>query len=86
MNMLACSILGPELFALSTLIIGDDGVGRVQDRLRRTVVLLQPDDLRAAVLRLKAENILDRSAAEFIDALVVIANDANILISAGKQG
>ena len=83
--MLARGVLRPELFALAALVVGDDGVRRVQNRLCRAVVLLKADDLRAAVLRLKAQNILNRRAAEFIDALVVVAHNADIFIPTREQ-
>ena len=63
----------------------DDGVRRVQDRLRRAVVLLEPDHACALELLFKREDVLDRRTAEFVDRLIVVADDADIFVSAREQ-
>ena len=85
MDAVARGILRPQVLALTPAVVGNDGVGRVQDRLRGAVVLLQPDDLRALVLLLEREDIFDRRTAEFVDGLVVVADNADVLISAREQ-
>ena len=64
----------------------DHGVGRVQNGLRGAVILLKPDDAGSLELLFKGKNIFDGRAAEFVDGLIVIADNADILISARKQG
>ena len=67
------------------MVVGNDGVGRIQNGLRRAVVLLQPDEARALILVFKIQDVLDRRAAEAIDALVIVTDDADILVPAGQQ-
>ena len=65
--------------------MGNDRVRGVQDCLRRAVVLLEPDDARALELLFKGKNVLDRCAAEFVDGLVIVADDADIFVAPGQQ-
>ena len=62
-------------------IVLDDRIGRVDDRLRRAVVLLQLEDLRVGVVVAEGEDILDLGAAERIDALGVVAHDADARVA-----
>ena len=84
-DAVARSVLRPELFALAPPVVRDDGVGRVQNGLRGAVVLLQADDTCALELLFKGKNVLDSRAAEFVDGLVVVADDADVFIPARKQ-
>ena len=56
------------------------GVGGVQDVLGGAVVLLQPDEPGAlGILLLKAQDVLDVSPPEAVNALVVVAYHADVL-------
>ena len=81
----AGGVLGPERLSLPAPIMGDHGVGRLQNGLGGAVVLLQADDLGRWILLLKVENILDGRAPEPVDALVVVAHHAEVLIAPGQQ-
>ena len=83
--MVACAVVRPELFALAAAVVRNDGVRRVQNALRGAVILLQTDDLRALVLLFKVQNVGDGRTAEAVDALVVVAHDADIFIAPGQQ-
>ena len=61
------------------VVVSDDGVGRVQDGLGRAVILLQADEAGIGELLLKIQDIFDRRAAEAVNALVIVADHANIL-------
>ena len=54
-DRVAIAAVGPQLLRLAAQVVGDDGVGRVEDRLRRPVVLLQHHDrdVRKGVLELE---------------------------------
>ena len=78
-------VLGPQRLALALGVVFDDGVGRVQNGLGAAVVLLQADDLGVAVLVFKIQDVLDGGAAELVDALVVVADHADVLMSARQQ-
>ena len=82
---LAAVVIRPEFLALPALIVPDDGVGRVQNALGRAVVLLQTNHPGAGVVLLKVQNVLNRRAAEAIDALVVVADDAEVLVQTRQQ-
>ena len=69
-------ILGPERFPLPVLVFGNNCIGGIQDILGGTVILLKADDLTFLKLVLEIQYVLNRSAAEFINALVVIADHA----------
>ena len=84
-NKVAVAAVSPEVFALALLVMADDGVCRAEDMACAAVVLLKADGAAVLMLALKAEDVLDRRAAEFIYALVVIADDADIPPAAGQQ-
>ena len=85
LDLLPRAVLGPEVFALAGHVVADDLVGGVEDVLGGAVVLLEPDDGRAGELLLKAQDVLDGRAAELIDALVVVADDAEVFVGARQQ-
>ena len=78
LHKVTVAAVSPEIFALALLVMADDGVCRAEDMACAAVVLLKADGAAVLVLALKAEDVLDRRAAEFIYALVVIADDADI--------
>ena len=61
-------------------------VGGVQNVAGGAVVLLQADGDGVLVLVLKVQNVLDGSAPELVNALVVIAHHTEIAPAAGQQG
>lgn len=85
-DLLAAAVFRPERFSFAPLVVRDDGVCRLQNHLGGAVVLLKADDLRAAVLLFKGEDVLDRRAAELVDGLIVVTDNADVLISAREQG
>ena len=70
--------VGPQVLGLAAGVAGDDRVGGRQDRLRRAVVLLEQDRLRVGIVLLEVEDVADRRAAEGIDRLVGVADDAQL--------
>ena len=84
-NFVPHSVFGPEIFALTALVVFDNFVGSVQDGLSGAIVLLQPDDAGIFKLLLKAQNVLNSGAAEFVDTLVVVTHNTEILVFLGKQ-
>ena len=77
-NGLPCAVVRPQVLALPAFVVGDDGVGRIQNGLSGAVVLLQPNDPGTWVLLFKGENILNGSAPEAVNALVVITDYADV--------
>ncbi|CDC95621.1 putative uncharacterized protein [Alistipes sp. CAG:268] len=58
----------------------DDRIGRLDDRPRRAVVLLELEDLRVGEILLEREDVLDLRPAERVDRLRVIAHDADLRV------
>ncbi len=77
-NKVAVAAVSPEVFALALLVMADDGVRGVENVACAAVILLKADGAAVLILALKRENILYRRAAELIDALVIIADNADI--------
>ena len=84
LGLFAHIALCPQLLALTAEVILDNGVCRAEDMSRAAVVLLKADDAAALVLVLERKYVLDRCAAEFVNALVIIADDAYIAPALGK--
>ena len=81
----AAGLRRPERFALALAVVCDDGVRRGENVAGRAVILFEPDDTCVRVLLFKGEDILDRRAAEFIDALVVVADNADVPAAARHE-
>ena len=77
--------LRPERFALSAGVVGDDVIGGIKDAAGAAVVLLEADGARVLVLLFKIEDVLDRCAAELVDTLVIVTDDADVAPAIGKQ-
>ena len=67
------------------LIVVDDAVGRIHNGLRGAIVLLQFEELGSLISLLESEDIVDASASERIDALGIVANNADALAMLCQQ-
>ena len=76
----------PELLALAPPVVADDAVGCVENVPGAAVVLLEAYRPAVFILRLEGEYVLDRRPAELVDALVVVAHDADVPAARGEQG
>ena len=70
---------------MAAVVVLDEAVREVEDRLRGAVVLLQPDGLHATVVLLEAQDVLHVGAAPSVDRLVVVAHHAKILVILRQQ-
>ena len=84
-HLFAAARVGPERLALAPDVVLNDGVRRVKDVLRGAVVLLETDRARALVFLFKIQNVGDVRAAEAVDALVVVADHADVAMAVRKQ-
>ena len=85
LHLIALPIAGPQGLALALGVMLNDTVRSVQDIGRRAVVLFQTDGLGARVNALEIKDVLNGSAAEAVDALVIIAHHADVLFRAGEE-
>ena len=83
-DLRAVALLRPELLAAAADVVLDDGVGGVEDGVGGAVVLLQLDDLGLREMLLHVEQVGYLRAAPAVDALVVIADDAQVAMLAGQ--
>jgi hypothetical protein len=76
----------PQRLLHAPAVVRDDRVGRVEDRLRGAVVLLQPDHGRVREVVLEVEDVADVGPAEAVDRLVRIAHHEQVAVRlAGQQ-
>ena len=85
LHLITLAIIRPQGLALALGVVLDDTVGCVEDVGGGAVVLLQTDGLGAGVEFFKVEDIFNGSAAETVDALVVIAHHADVALRPGEQ-
>ena len=85
LHLIALTVVCPQGLALALGVVLDDAVGCVEDIGGGAVVLLQTDGLGAGIELFKVEDILNGSAAEAVDALVVIAHNADVALRPGEQ-
>ena len=86
LGLFAHVTLCPQLLALTAEVVFDNGVCRAEDMSRAAVVLLKADDAAALIFVLERKYVLDRCAAELVNALVIIADDAYIAPALCKLG
>ena len=79
-DRLARAPLGPKALALSARVVGDDGVGRLEDAVGGAVVLLELYRVAVLVVLFKVEDVADVRAAPAVDGLVVVAHDAQVVL------
>ena len=71
--------------SLLDLVVGDQPVGGVEDRLGRAVVLLEQDGLRVGKVAFELEDVADVGAAERVDGLKIVADDGQVAGLPGEQ-
>jgi hypothetical protein len=76
---------GEELLGLATNIVGDDGVGGVEDGLGRAEVLLQHDGGHVGEGALELQDVADVRAAPAVHGLVGVADDADVAVRLAQQ-
>ena len=72
----ASTMVGPEFLFPSAMVMGDHGIGRREDVLGGTIILLQQDCPCLGVVSFEFFDIANGGAAECIDGLVGVANHA----------
>ena len=77
--------VGPQRLRLAFEVVLDHGVGGVEDRLRRPVVLVEHDrgDLGERILEL--QDVAEVSPAEAVDTLIGVAHDADVVVASGEE-
>ena len=80
----AAFALGPEVLVLAVAVLADDGRGRVEDDLRRSVVAFELDDGRLGKVLLEVEDVPQVGAAPLVDRLIGIADDAQVAVHLGE--
>ena len=82
--LIAVTEIRPQVLVLVLSVVCNDRVCRFEYGRSRTVVLFKLYDLSAELL-FKREDILDGSASEAVDTLILITNDAQVSATLGKQ-
>ena len=80
LNGLTSGLSCPKVFALSARIMDDYLVCTIQYRFCRTIVLFKTNNLCGLKVLLKFKNIADICTAPTVNALIVVAHYANILM------
>ena len=84
-DFIACRIFRPQHLLRPAFVVVDDGVGGVQNGLRRAVVLFQLDRRRVGIVPRKVDDIADVRAAPCVNALIRVADDADVSPFLGQQ-
>ncbi len=81
----AIAFVGPELFAAAAEIVFDDRVRRAKNRVGGAIILLELDDFDFGKMFFHVEQVGNFRAAPAVNALVVIADDAEIAMFLREQ-
>ena len=77
-DRLSLRILCPKRFSLTLHIVRNDSVGCIENRLGGTVILFQTNGAGIRKRLFKAQNVFNGCTAEFINTLIVIADNTEI--------
>ena len=80
----ALGIVRPNLLLNLFDVLGNDGVGGIDDDLGGAVVLLQFEKVKVGVVTAEVEDVLYVGTAEGVDALGVVAHHADVLQPRGE--
>ena len=83
-DRVALPAVGPQVLGLAPRVVGDDGVGGVEDGLGGAVVLVEHDHLGVGIVLLELQDVADVGAAPGVDALVGVADHAEVAVL-GRQ-
>ncbi len=84
-DLKAPAAVGEEPFEVTALLAVNDGHGRVEDGLRRAVVLLEQDHLGLGVILLEAADVAVVGAAPAVDRLVGIPHDEEVRLGTRQE-
>ena len=76
---------GEELLGLAADVVGDDGVGGIEDGLGRAEVLLQHDGRHVGEGALELQDVADVGAAPAVHGLVGVADHADVAVRLAQQ-
>ncbi len=76
---------GMQGLAEPALVMGDQAGGGGEDRRGGAVIGLQPDDCGAGKIPFEFQDVLDLRTAPGIDALIVVADAADVFMGLGQQ-
>ena len=65
-------------------VVSDQAVGGRHDGLRGTVVLLQAEFPGLGIILLETEDVFDAGTPESVDALRIVAHDADVVVRFGE--
>ena len=85
MDQAALPLIRPENLLFSLHVVLDHFIGSIQNRLGRTVVLLQLDDRSFRKIFFVVQNIVDICAAKFVDRLIIVADDTQVAVFVRQQ-
>ena len=80
-DAVALGLLGIDLLGDLPPVVLHERAGRTDDVARGAVVALQLEEAGEGKLLLEVEDVVDIGAAEGVDALVVVADDADTLVA-----
>ena len=77
-NLYPFALVSAKTFGRTICILGNNGIGDIENVLGAAIVLLQEDDLCGGVVAAKAQDVAVVGAAKAVDRLVFVADDKKI--------
>ena len=77
--------VGPQRLRLAFEVVLDHGVGGIEDRLGRAVVLIEHDRGHVVERVLELQDVAEVGTAESVHALIGVADDAHVLVATREQ-
>ena len=84
-DFFALAFLRPQLFAAAAGVVLYDGIGGLENGGGGAVVLFELDDFDGGVMFLHVEQVGDFRAAPAVDALIIVADHAEVPMFAREQ-
>src|SRR6185295_572059 len=84
-HTIAGRVRRPEILAFPLGIVLNHRARYIENCLSRTIVLFKSDDLGVGKMFFKVEDVRDVSAAPFVDRLVLVAYDTDVLLLLSEE-
>ena len=83
-KLFAEGIFAERCFGNLPLVVANEAIGRLNNILRRTIVLLQLKELALRIDVLKVKNVINVRTTKTINALRIVAYHTDVLLLAGE--
>ena len=85
-DLLALALLCPKVFTEPTCVVTDQGIGRIKDMTKGSIILFETDDRTMGIITLKIRHIANICTTKSVDRLIIVTHRKQMCPTACQQG